>query len=1157
MFHKLLELFNSSDWYLSLLDLLKTNLYTEVSVPDCGRSLLFNSLNVIFKKPILYITRDVNRAETLVNDLLMITGSENNVFYYPPLENIPFEFLHINSMTYTQRSKALSAIIESNKNQYPPIIVAPISAITNKIISPSEMKEKSVVITEGTSLSIKDLLFLLLQFGYKLSKFTEMEGQCSQRGGIVDIFCPIYQKPIRIEFWGNEVVSLRSFDTNTQTSLEVLSDITIYPTSEVVFPTSKESIEYFGGQIEYKQEIQNIKQVSSEVFNNNFEFPDFYAGIYNNSSLLDYFADDGLVIIDGKEKILEKYFELYEEIFNRQNTYIKSNRIPDNFQSPYFSHIEFSRKVEGLNKVVDIKEIQSRGFNVPIKPILSYQNQFDRLIRDIKVKIKSGVVIVISSYLNRIKELFHEYEIPYEVLTDQTNSLRKNIVTITEGNLKDGLVIEQEEQISIISDDVIFGYSKERNILVRGNKTRGISSVSLDDFSINSFVVHIDHGIGKFIGTTVMSEYGDGEEYMVLQYADKGKIYVPTHMSHRVSLYKGSNGANPSLSRLSTMEWKRTKAQVEEDTMEIAKDLLDLYAQRNLAKGKSFPSDSLWQRELEDSFPYIETEDQVRVINEVKADMESTTPMDRLICGDVGFGKTEVALRSAFKAVDSGSQVIILVPTTVLATQHFETFVNRLKPYPIEIKMLSRLVPKSEQKQIINDLSNGQVDICIGTHRLLQKDIKLKNLGLVIVDEEHRFGVFQKDRLKEMRLGVDYLSMSATPIPRTLSMTMSGLKDMSTIDTAPEYRLPVKTFVSEENDELITEAINRELSRQGQVYYLHNRVYSIQMIASKLQKLIPNLRVGVAHGRMLPESLDKVMTDFVAKKFDILVCTTIIESGLDLPSVNTLIVDNADRFGLAQLYQLRGRIGRSYRQGYAYFTIPEFKIITPPAQARLDTILASSDIGSGYRVASRDLEIRGAGQVLGKKQSGHITTIGFDLYMKMISHAMKKVKGQELVDSKDTKLFEDTGQQGPHLKLNLNALIPTEFIPEVSTRISLYNDLAEVENSSELHELKLSIIDKYGQIPTEFENLFTVARLRLMSFQCGINSIILNENTYHIRFDQTINSLKYILESNKEFDIRVKNRSLNCKVYNHTNIDTLDKLFNFIFEIKHRVESIH
>jgi len=1118
---------------------------------------LFNSLNVIFKKPILYITRDVNRAETLVNDLLMITGSENNVFYYPPLENIPFEFLHINSMTYTQRSKALSAIIESNKNQYPPIIVAPISAITNKIISPSEMKEKSVVITEGTSLSIKDLLFLLLQFGYKLSKFTEMEGQCSQRGGIVDIFCPIYQKPIRIEFWGNEVVSLRSFDTNTQTSLEVLSDITIYPTSEVVFPTSKESIEYFGSQIEYKQEIQNIKQVSSEVFNNNFEFPDFYAGIYNNSSLLDYFADDGLVIIDGKEKILEKYFELYEEIFNRQNTYIKSNRIPDNFQSPYFSHIEFSRKVEGLNKVVDIKEIQSRGFNVPIKPILSYQNQFDRLIRDIKVKIKSGVVIVISSYLNRIKELFHEYEIPYEVLTDQTNSLRKNIVTITEGNLKDGLVIEQEEQISIISDDVIFGYSKERNILVRGNKTRGISSVSLDDFSINSFVVHIDHGIGKFIGTTVMSEYGDGEEYMVLQYADKGKIYVPTHMSHRVSLYKGSNGANPSLSRLSTMEWKRTKAQVEEDTMEIAKDLLDLYAQRNLAKGKSFPSDSLWQRELEDSFPYIETEDQVRVINEVKADMESTTPMDRLICGDVGFGKTEVALRSAFKAVDSGSQVIILVPTTVLATQHFETFVNRLKPYPIEIKMLSRLVPKSEQKQIINDLSNGQVDICIGTHRLLQKDIKLKNLGLVIVDEEHRFGVFQKDRLKEMRLGVDYLSMSATPIPRTLSMTMSGLKDMSTIDTAPEYRLPVKTFVSEENDELITEAINRELSRQGQVYYLHNRVYSIQMIASKLQKLIPNLRVGVAHGRMLPESLDKVMTDFVAKKFDILVCTTIIESGLDLPSVNTLIVDNADRFGLAQLYQLRGRIGRSYRQGYAYFTIPEFKIITPPAQARLDTILASSDIGSGYRVASRDLEIRGAGQVLGKKQSGHITTIGFDLYMKMISHAMKKVKGQELVDSKDTKLFEDTGQQGPHLKLNLNALIPTEFIPEVSTRISLYNDLAEVENSSELHELKLSIIDKYGQIPTEFENLFTVARLRLMSFQCGINSIILNENTYHIRFDQTINSLKYILESNKEFDIRVKNRSLNCKVYNHTNIDTLDKLFNFIFEIKHRVESIH
>ncbi|MQG84724.1 MAG: transcription-repair coupling factor [SAR202 cluster bacterium] len=1119
---------------------------------------MFNSLNFRFNLPILYVTRDINRAETLVNDLLMITGSQNQVFYYPPLENIPFEFLHINSMTYTQRSKALSAIIESEKNQYPPIVVAPISAITNKIISSFEMKEKRLIIKEGTSLKMKDFLFLLLQFGYKLNKFTEMEGQCSQRGGIIDIFCPIYEKPIRIEFWGEEVVSLRSFDTNTQTSLEVLNAVTIYPVSEVVFPTNDASIEYFGGQIDHKQDDKNIQQLSRDVkFSNNFEFPDFYAGTYNKSSLLDYFTNTGLVIIDGKEKILEKYFELYEEIVNRQNIYIKTNTLPLDFQSPYFSYTEFNNHIESLNKVIDIKEIQSKGFNVPIKPILSYQNQFDRLISDIKVKIKSGVVIVVSSYLNRIKELFQEYEISYDVLTDQTKGIKKNIVTIVEGNLKDGLVIEQNEEVLILSDNEIFGFSKQRNIIVNENKTRGVSSVSLDEFSINSFVVHIDHGIGKFIGTTVMSEYGDGEEYMVLQYADKGKIYVPTHMSHRVSLYKGSNGSNPSLSRLSTMEWKRTKAQVEKDTLEIAKDLLDLYAQRNLAKGKSFPSDSLWQKELEDSFPYIETEDQIRVINEVKEDMESSTPMDRLICGDVGFGKTEVALRSAFKAVDSGSQVIILVPTTVLATQHFETFVNRLKPYPITVKMLSRLVPKNEQKEIINDLLKGNVDICIGTHRLLQKDIKLKNLGLVIVDEEHRFGVLQKDRLKEMRLGVDYLSMSATPIPRTLSMTMSGLKDMSTIDTAPEYRLPVKTFVSEENDELITEAIKRELSRQGQVYYLHNRVHSIEMIASKLKKLLPNLRVGVAHGRMLPDSLDKVMTDFVARKFDILVCTTIIESGLDLPSVNTLIVDNADRFGLAQLYQLRGRIGRSYRQGYAYFTIPEFKIVTPPAQARLDTILASSDIGSGYRVASRDLEIRGAGQVLGKKQSGHITTIGFDLYMKMISHAMKKVKGQELLNDNNAKPFEDKEQKGPHLKLNLNALIPTEFIPEVSTRISLYNDLAEIDNIGDLYELKSEITDKYGQIPPEFENLFIVARLRLMSFQCGINSIILNENIYHIRFDQTIKSLKYILESNNELDINVKNRSLNCKVSTYSNIDTLDKLFNFIFEIKDRVESIH
>jgi len=1157
VFYKLSELFDSFDWYVSLVNLLKNNYHTEVSVPDCGRSLLLNSLDISLNTPILYLTRDVNRAESLVNDLLMIKGSENKVYYYPPLENIPFEFLHINSMTFTQRAKALSSIIECQNTKYSPIIVAPISAVTNKIISPSAMKGKVTVIKEGSSLKIKDLLFLLLEYGYKLNKFTETEGQCSHRGGIVDIFCPIYKFPIRIEFWGNEVVSLRNFDSNTQSSIDVIPEVTIYPVSEVIFPTNNESLKYFGDQIDYKPEFQDSIEISKNPHfdNNKFEFPDFFAGIYNNSSLLDYFSEAGLVIFDGKENVQEKYLELYDEIQNRQDISIETKNLPKNFQSPYISYSEFIDKTGELERVLDLKEFQSRGFNVPIKPILPYHNQFNRLLFDIKTKIKSGVVIVISSYLSRVKELLLEHEIPI----GQTQSFRRDIVNLVEGNLRDGFIVEDEDkdELTVITDNEIFGYSKERNVVVRKNKTRGVSTLSIDEFSLNSYVVHIDHGIGKFIGTTIMNEHGDSQEYMVLQYADKGKIYVPIHMIHRVSLYKGSNGINPSLSKLSTMEWSRTKAQVEEDTLEIAKNLLDLYAKRKIAQGKSFPIDSLWQRELEDSFPYIETEDQIRVINEVKFDMESTTPMDRLICGDVGFGKTEIALRSAFKAVDSGAQVLILVPTTVLATQHFDTFINRLKPYPVKIKMLSRLIPKSEQKQIIQDLSNGKIDICIGTHRLLQKDIRVKNLGLVIVDEEHRFGVFQKDRLKEMRLGVDYLSMSATPIPRTLSMTMSGLKDMSTIDTAPEDRLPVKTFVSEESEELILEAINREVSRQGQVYYLHNRVHSIHMIANKLKDLMPTLRIGIAHGRMLPDNLDKVMTDFVSKKFDVLVCTTIIESGLDLPSVNTLIVDNADRFGLAQLYQLRGRIGRSYRQGYAYFTIPEFKIITPPAQARLDTIIASSDIGSGFRVASRDLEIRGAGQVLGKKQSGHISTIGFDLYMKMISHAMKKVRSQKTLDTVENNLFEDDEQKGPHLKLNLNALIPSDFIPEVSTRISLYNELAVVKTDDDLFDLKNTTIDKFGSLPKEFDNLFTVVRLRLMSFRCGINSIVLNDDIYFIRFDQTIKSLKYILEGNKELHIRVKNRSLNCSVTEFSNIETLDKLFKFIFDIKSRVENYH
>ena len=658
--------------------------------------------------------------------------------------------------------------------------------------------------------------------------------------------------------------------------------------------------------------------------------------------------------------------------------------------------------------------------------------------------------------------------------------------------------------MALFTDLEVFGTAK----IARLRRRRTASHAPLTaEIEPGSYVVHTDHGVALFSGTTVMGEGDSQREYLVLDYAEGDKLYVPTDHADRVGLYSASGDQRPTLTRLGTQDWLRAKRRARRSVQEMAQELLGLYAQREVTPGIAFAPDTPWERELEDSFPYVETPDQASTIGQVKADMEQAGPMDRLVAGDVGYGKTEVALRAAFKAVAGGKQVAILVPTTVLAQQHYATFSQRLGPYPVTVDVLSRFRSDREQREVLGRLSEGKVDICIGTHRMLQKDVTFKDLGLVVIDEEHRFGVGHKERLKSMRAQVDVLTLTATPIPRTLHMALSGIRDMSTMETPPEERLPIKTYVSEHSDEIVREAVLRELDRGGQIYYLHNRIRNLASVVDSLRRLAPEASVGVAHGRMPEEQLERVMDSFTRGEFNVLACTTIIESGLDLPGVNTLIVDRADTLGLAQLYQLRGRIGRGNQRAYAYFLIPRGRRITEAAQKRLETILAATELGAGFRIAMKDLEIRGAGQLLGAEQSGHIHAVGFDLYQRLLSQAVEEVKaGGELPE-----LPEDEKRE-VSLNLGLPARIPQSYVEDLAARLDLYQRLSKAQTLGDVAHLQEEMWDRFGMPPKEVHSLLYTVRIRALATEAGVESITKEARHVAVRLLDDVGGARHALE---------------------------------------------
>ena len=773
----------------------------------------------------------------------------------------------------------------------------------------------------------------------------------------------------------------------------------------------------------------------------------------------------------------------------------KRGDVPAGFAQP---HIEWGFISDAMNarpKSVNLSpwgvdsELPGGSLGLPINPSALVGGGVEKALE----LIKNGVAekkrtVVITNHAQRFHELAHEQEIETVLAKTLAVAPEQGEVQIVTGHLLNGFSIDTADgsTVSVMSDAEVFGIQKERRRIRKRPIRKG---PALEQLKPGSYVVHIEHGVARFVGTKVMGS--EGQEYLVLEYAEDDKLYVPTDHLDRIQLYHGTADAAPKLTRLGTQEWNKARARAKRATEQLAGELIALYASRQVATGFAASADTPWQDSLEASFPYEETPDQLTTIEAVKADMESSSPMDRLVCGDVGYGKTEIALRAAFKAVQSGRQVAILVPTTVLAQQHLETFTDRLEPFPVAVEMLSRFRSDRQQKEIIVKIADGSVDIVIGTHRLLQKDVRFKDLGLVIIDEEHKFGVSHKERLKQLRTQVDVMTLSATPIPRTLHMSLAGVRDMSTIETPPEERLPIKTYVSEDSDDLVREAILRELDRGGQVFYLHNRVKNIELVANKIQKLVPEANLQIGHGQMPEDDLERVMAEFERGEFNVLLCTTIIESGLDLPNANTLIIDRADMFGLSQLYQLRGRIGRGANRAYAYLMVPRAKQLTEQAEQRLNTILAATELGAGFQIALRDLEIRGIGNLLGAEQSGQISAIGFDLYTKLLAEAVRQLKEADSSDNTATPPVREFSTV--RVDIGIDARIPDSYIEDLAQRLSIYQRLARIRVESEIDDLDEEIRDRFGPMPTHVKLLMKMARMRSMAVQAGVELVTAKE----------------------------------------------------------------
>jgi len=1079
--------------YHQLVDELKRqNGNSRVAVLDAAKPYLVAALYQNLKLPMLVVTAQPENSKKLYEQILTWSNF-SGVKLFPGPDALPYQRVASDTSTELERLQVLSALANSESPTSVPLIVTSAPALMQKTTIYSDFTSTCHTIKRGMDVEPFKLLSRWEAIGYRMENIVEVPGTISHRGGIIDIYPTTSNLPARLEFFGNAIDSIRLFDPANQRSLRAVSSIAISPATELLTPLLNNqsklepianSIDLNGCNTEVSQQFQQeLAMLLNKQRPGNIEF---YAPLFNKDSILNYLPQHALIILDEPMNIELAIEDLDDKANELRTEKIERRELPHNFPRPYFTWKELEPKMKERQYLAltawDITDA-NQAYQLSFTPTPSYAGQIPVFIKKAKQMLQQKHrLILISHQASRLSELLDEEDIIAPPLTEITQIPPPGSLTLVQGSLAEGWVMNSD--IHLFTDAEIFGFIKQRRLV----KKRPVPHHKLFiDITPGDYAVHIEHGIARFTGVTTMSTDNTEKEYLVLQYANGDRLYVPTDQIDRVNRYIGAGDRPPVLSRLGTQEWTRTKQRAKESVESIAQELLALYAAREVVPGFASSRDTVWQQELEASFPYVETPDQIEAIKQVKADMEKTKPMDRLVCGDVGYGKTEVAIRAAFKAVMDGKQVAVLVPTTVLAQQHFSTCNQRLDAFPIRIEVLSRFRTPKEQQVILDGLVNGSVDICIGTHRLLQKDIAFKDLGLLIIDEEQRFGVAHKEHLKQMRREVDVLTLSATPIPRTLHMSLVGVRDMSTMETPPEERLPIKTYVAEYNDHLIREAILRELERNGQVFFVHNRVQSIAFVTNKLMALVPEARIAIAHGQMPEAELEAVMADFTQGKSDILVCTTIIESGLDMPNVNTLIVNRADRFGLTQLYQLRGRIGRGANLAYAYFIFDKGEHLTPTAEKRLRTIFEATELGAGFGIAMKDLEIRGAGTLLGMRQSGYISAVGFNLYTRLLSDAVEEQKARQ-AGIPEEKL-KASRLPAPAIDLPLTAYIPEEYVADLDTRLSLYQNLVKLDKVEQIEDLAHEFSDRFGSLPPEVKNLLYAVKLKTLAAKAGIESI--------------------------------------------------------------------
>ena len=1076
--------------------------------------------------PVIAVLPTKKEALRFMDDLAFFLPDQNaSIIYFPGYHILPFSSLSYHSRTSAERISTLYRMM-CKKDKY--IVVTYIDTLLQKMIPKQKLSDFSEIVINNDEIDRDNLISRLNAGGYLRTSLVEEPGDYSVRGGILDIFSPGSPFPVRIELFGDYVESLRFFSPVTQRGTAEIEETVIIPASESV--VEKAFIPHILGRLRKAGADAEVDSIKLREYVDKIREEGKFPGIESMLSIVypdldsffTYIPENALMLLDrpGELKTRAEEFEK-KAILNYENTKSK-NRLcvtPDsiylnwkdaasllNTKKPV-SFRPLNLMEQGINKETEKNRdmIELNSFfkdNSFLSAKLKTQGDRDyplKPLADFFIEKKNSgmaVLAVCSSDVqaHRLISLLQPYGIEpvfienFKKITKQTSGIFYTIGRITSG------FVMPEGLFALISDQEIFGSKKQRRRIKQktGTKRAKTQFITPEELKKGDIVVHLEHGLGRYEGLSTIKVMGISGDFILISYRNDDKLYLPVDRMEMIEKYIGMEGYTPLLDKIGGKTWLKSRAKAKKEVEKIAGDLLNLYARRRVNKGFAFSAPDALFSDFEAGFPYEETPDQLKAIDDVLEDMEDETPMDRLVCGDVGYGKTEVAIRAAFKAVNDGKQVAVVVPTTILAEQHVQTFKQRFNSHPVRIEALSRFRTKKEQNQILKDLASGTIDIVIGTHRLLQKDIVIKSLGLVVIDEEQRFGVKHKEALKKIRTTVDVLALTATPIPRTLHMSLTGMRDISVISTPPENRQAIVSYISEFDNSIAAEAIKKEMTRGGQIFFIHNNIKTIFKTAENLQKLVPEVRIGIAHGRLTEATLEKVMYRFINREIDMLVCTTIVESGLDIPAANTMIINRADKFGLSQIYQLRGRIGRGEEQAYAYLFVPDEHRLTRNAKKRLAALMEHRDLGSGFQIAMKDLQIRGAGSALGVSQSGHIAAVGYDMFLKLLDEAMADLKGQPVTDPLE-----------PEINIAMSAYISDEYVQSIEQRLTIYRRLSQMTEISEIAAMQKELIDRFGKLPDEAENMLLKIMLRVLAVRAGVKKLDLSNNSLSMIFSES------------------------------------------------------